>query len=73
MKEYFVISYFRFDGKLSGTSELEEDEGFSDWSQKLEQRKQKWAAGEVAQEGEQKTSHSEWREDQTAGERYSSK
>ncbi|XP_054826733.1 lymphocyte-specific protein 1 isoform X2 [Eublepharis macularius] len=41
----------QFDGKPSGTSELEEDEGFSDWSQKLEQRKQRWA-GEGAQEGE---------------------
>ncbi|XP_019407336.1 PREDICTED: lymphocyte-specific protein 1 isoform X1 [Crocodylus porosus] len=29
------------DFKPSGTSELEEDEGFSDWSQKLEQRKQR--------------------------------
>ncbi|NXC67854.1 LSP1 protein, partial [Anhinga anhinga] len=30
-----------YDFKPSGTSELEEDEGFSDWSQKLEQRKQR--------------------------------
>ncbi|XP_068004432.1 lymphocyte-specific protein 1 isoform X3 [Melanerpes formicivorus] len=29
-----------YDFKPSGPSELEEDEGFSDWSQKLEQRKQ---------------------------------
>ncbi|CAN8214766.1 unnamed protein product [Coccothraustes coccothraustes] len=32
-----------YDFKPSGTSELEEDEGFSDWSQKLEQRKQRWS------------------------------
>ncbi|XP_010002187.1 PREDICTED: lymphocyte-specific protein 1 [Chaetura pelagica] len=31
-----------YDFKPSGTSELEEDEGFSDWSQKLEQRKQRF-------------------------------
>ncbi|NXA08888.1 LSP1 protein, partial [Sapayoa aenigma] len=30
-----------YDFKPSRTSELEEDEGFSDWSQKLEQRKQR--------------------------------
>ncbi|XP_038263033.1 lymphocyte-specific protein 1 isoform X1 [Dermochelys coriacea] len=48
----------QFDFKPSGTSELEEDEGFSDWSQKLEQRKQRWAA-EGTQEGEQ-TSPREW-------------
>ncbi|KFP88757.1 Lymphocyte-specific protein 1, partial [Apaloderma vittatum] len=30
-----------YDFKPAGTSELEEDEGFSDWSQKLEQRKQR--------------------------------
>ncbi|NXE52405.1 LSP1 protein, partial [Casuarius casuarius] len=30
-----------YDFKPSKTSELEEDEGFSDWSQKLEQRKQR--------------------------------
>ncbi|KFV69818.1 Lymphocyte-specific protein 1, partial [Dryobates pubescens] len=30
-----------YDFKPSGLSELEEDEGFSDWSQKLEQRKQR--------------------------------
>ncbi|NWU63332.1 LSP1 protein, partial [Pterocles burchelli] len=30
-----------YDFKPSGTSELEEDEGFSDWSQKLEQRRQR--------------------------------
>ncbi|NXY44690.1 LSP1 protein, partial [Ceuthmochares aereus] len=30
-----------YDFKPSGTLELEEDEGFSDWSQKLEQRKQR--------------------------------
>ncbi|XP_067396693.1 lymphocyte-specific protein 1 isoform X2 [Emydura macquarii macquarii] len=53
-----------FDFKPSGTSELEEDEGFSDWSQKLEQRKQKWA-GEGTEEGEQ-TSHREWRQAQEA-------
>ncbi|XP_007063030.2 lymphocyte-specific protein 1 isoform X1 [Chelonia mydas] len=48
----------QFDFKPSGTSELEEDEGFSDWSQKLEQRKQRWAA-EGTQEGEQ-TCPREW-------------
>ncbi|XP_007431737.1 lymphocyte-specific protein 1 isoform X2 [Python bivittatus] len=42
----------KIDGKPSGTSEVEEDEGFSDWSQKLEQRKQRWV-GEGLQEGEQ--------------------
>ncbi|XP_077177613.1 lymphocyte-specific protein 1 isoform X2 [Paroedura picta] len=52
----------QFDGKPSGTSELEEDEGFSDWSQKLEQRKQRWAA-EGAQEGERIC---QWREAQQA-------
>ncbi|XP_061466131.1 lymphocyte-specific protein 1 isoform X2 [Rhineura floridana] len=52
----------RIDCKPSGTSELEEDEGFSDWSQKLEQRKQRWA-GEGAGEGE-RTCHGEWREAQ---------
>ncbi|XP_062973202.1 lymphocyte-specific protein 1 isoform X2 [Elgaria multicarinata webbii] len=52
----------RIDCKPSGTSELEEDEGFSDWSQKLEQRKQRWA-GEGAQEGE-RTSYGEWRDAQ---------
>lgn len=54
----------RLDSKPSGTSELEEDEGFSDWSQKLEQRKQKWA-GEGEQEGE-RTCHSDWKEAQQA-------
>uniref|UniRef100_A0A670I9X9 Lymphocyte specific protein 1 n=1 Tax=Podarcis muralis TaxID=64176 RepID=A0A670I9X9_PODMU len=34
----FFLLCFRIDGKPSGTTELEEDEGFSDWSQKLEQR-----------------------------------
>ena len=34
---------FSYDFKPSRTSELEEDEGFSDWSQKLEQRRQRWA------------------------------
>ncbi|NXI37781.1 LSP1 protein, partial [Galbula dea] len=38
-----------YDFKPSGTSELEEDEGFSDWSQKLEQRKQR-SPGESYQE-----------------------
>uniref|UniRef100_A0A0F7Z6J1 Lymphocyte-specific protein 1-like protein n=1 Tax=Crotalus adamanteus TaxID=8729 RepID=A0A0F7Z6J1_CROAD len=41
----------KIDGKPSRTSELEEDEGFSDWSQKLEQRKQQWG-GEGVQEGD---------------------
>ncbi|XP_073203339.1 lymphocyte-specific protein 1 isoform X3 [Lepidochelys kempii] len=54
----------RFDFKPSGTSELEEDEGFSDWSQKLEQRKQRWAA-EGTQEGEQ-TCPREWTQAQEA-------
>ncbi|XP_044281676.1 lymphocyte-specific protein 1 isoform X2 [Varanus komodoensis] len=51
----------RIDCKPAGTSELEEDEGFSDWSQKLEQRKQRWA-GEGVQE--EQTSYGEWREAQ---------
>lgn len=38
----FPSCCFSYDFKPSGTSELEEDEGFSDWSQKLEQRKQRW-------------------------------
>ncbi|KAM7163979.1 lymphocyte-specific protein 1 isoform 1-T2 [Macrochelys suwanniensis] len=54
----------QFDFKPSGTSELEEDEGFSDWSQKLEQRKQRWAA-EGTQEGE-RTSPREWTQAQEA-------
>ncbi|XP_008106244.1 lymphocyte-specific protein 1 isoform X2 [Anolis carolinensis] len=42
----------QIDGKPAGTSELEEDEGFSDWSLKLEQRKQRWAEmGEAAPNG----------------------
>ncbi|XP_066486609.1 lymphocyte-specific protein 1 isoform X2 [Tiliqua scincoides] len=57
-----LVQDSRFASKPSGTSELEEDEGFSDWSQKLEQRKQRWA-GEGEQEGE-RTCHSEWREAQ---------
>lgn len=48
----FSPSCSRIDGKPSRTSELEEDEGFSDWSQKLEQRKQRWG-GEGVQEGDQ--------------------
>ncbi|XP_034977395.1 lymphocyte-specific protein 1 isoform X1 [Zootoca vivipara] len=52
----------RIDGKPSGTTELEEDEGFSDWSQKLEQRKQRWA-GEGVPEAEQ-TCQGDWREAQ---------
>lgn len=59
-----LVQDSRFDSKPFGTSELEEDEGFSDWSQKLEQRKQRWA-GEGEQEGE-KMCHSEWRETQEA-------
>ncbi|KAJ6665030.1 hypothetical protein lerEdw1_005261, partial [Lerista edwardsae] len=59
-----AVQESRFDSKPSGTSELEEDEGFSDWSQKLEQRKQRWA-GEGEQEGE-RTCHSDWREAQQA-------
>ncbi|KAJ7344364.1 hypothetical protein JRQ81_000314 [Phrynocephalus forsythii] len=59
-----AVQESRIDCKPSGTSELEEDEGFSDWSQKLEQRRQKWAEmGEGMQEGEQ-TSHGEWKEAQ---------
>lgn len=54
----------QFDFKPSGTSEPEEDEGFSDWSQKLEQRKQRWAA-EGTQEGE-RTSPREWTQAQEA-------
>ncbi|XP_060624673.2 lymphocyte-specific protein 1 isoform X1 [Anolis sagrei] len=42
----------QIDGKPAGGSELEEDEGFSDWSLKLEQRKQRWAEmGEAAPNG----------------------
>ncbi|XP_075784269.1 lymphocyte-specific protein 1 isoform X2 [Pelodiscus sinensis] len=55
-------AYPGFEFKPSGPSEMEEDEGFSDWSQKLEQRKQKWAS-EGAQAGE-RTSPQEWREAQ---------
>ncbi|XP_042303154.1 lymphocyte-specific protein 1 isoform X2 [Sceloporus undulatus] len=59
-----AVQESQVDGKPSGTSELEEDEGFSDWSQKLEQRKQRWAEmGEGAQDGE-RTSYGEWREAQ---------
>ncbi|KAL8169965.1 UNVERIFIED_CONTAM: hypothetical protein K2H54_060759 [Gekko kuhli] len=57
-----LAPYLRFDGKPSGTSELEEDEGFSDWSQKLEQRRQRWAA-EGAQDGERIC---QWRDAQQA-------
>uniref|UniRef100_A0A8D0G9L0 Lymphocyte specific protein 1 n=1 Tax=Sphenodon punctatus TaxID=8508 RepID=A0A8D0G9L0_SPHPU len=52
------------DVKPAGTLELEEDEGFSDWSQKLEQRKQR-SAEEAAQDGEQPC-HRGWRETQEA-------
>lgn len=58
----FFLLCFRIDGKPSGTTELEEDEGFSDWSQKLEQRKQRWA-GEGVPEAEQ-TCQGDWREAQ---------
>uniref|UniRef100_A0A6J0T741 Lymphocyte-specific protein 1 isoform X1 n=1 Tax=Pogona vitticeps TaxID=103695 RepID=A0A6J0T741_9SAUR len=59
-----AVQESRIDCKPSGTSELEEDEGFSDWSQKLEQRRQKWAEmGEGMPEGE-RTSHGEWKEAQ---------
>ncbi|KAM3854933.1 lymphocyte-specific protein 1 isoform 2-T3 [Vipera latastei] len=47
-----AVQESKIDGKPSKTSELEEDEGFSDWSQKLEQRKQQWG-GEGMQEGDQ--------------------
>ncbi|XP_015682800.1 lymphocyte-specific protein 1 [Protobothrops mucrosquamatus] len=47
-----AVQESKIDGKPSRTSELEEDEGFSDWSQKLEQRKQRWG-GEGVQEGDQ--------------------
>nr|XP_014349082.1 PREDICTED: lymphocyte-specific protein 1 [Latimeria chalumnae] len=33
----------QFDFKPSNNSALEEDEGFSDWTQKLDRRRQKWA------------------------------
>uniref|UniRef100_A0A8C8SPU4 Lymphocyte specific protein 1 n=1 Tax=Pelusios castaneus TaxID=367368 RepID=A0A8C8SPU4_9SAUR len=52
--------FLRFEIKPSGTLEPEEDEGFSDWSQKLEQRKQRWA-GEGTEEGE-RTCHTEAQE-----------
>ncbi|XP_034272766.1 lymphocyte-specific protein 1 isoform X1 [Pantherophis guttatus] len=44
-----AIQESRIDGKPPGTLELEEDEGFSDWSQKLEQLKQR-SGGEGVQE-----------------------
>ncbi|KAG8125694.1 hypothetical protein E2320_020857 [Naja naja] len=49
---FFFSSSFRIDGKPPGTLELEEDEGFSDWSQKLEQLKQRSGA-EGVQERDQ--------------------
>ncbi|NXH07281.1 LSP1 protein, partial [Loxia leucoptera] len=36
-----LAQHNHYDFKPSGPSELEEDEGFSDWSQKLEQRRQR--------------------------------
>ncbi|XP_063145406.1 lymphocyte-specific protein 1 isoform X2 [Candoia aspera] len=59
-----AVQESKIDGKPSGTSEVEEDEGFSDWSQKLEQRKQR-CVGEGLQEGEQ-IHHGECREAQQA-------
>ncbi|XP_032084033.1 lymphocyte-specific protein 1 isoform X2 [Thamnophis elegans] len=47
-----AVQESRIDGKPPGTLELEEDEGFSDWSQKLEQLKQR-SGGEGAQEAHQ--------------------
>ncbi|KAM6463593.1 lymphocyte-specific protein 1 isoform 2-T3 [Liasis olivaceus] len=51
-----AVQESKIDGKPSGTSEVEEDEGFSDWSQKLEQRKQRWVGeglqGEQSHPGE---------------------
>ncbi|XP_058013840.1 lymphocyte-specific protein 1 isoform X2 [Ahaetulla prasina] len=44
-----AVQESRIDGKPPGTLELEEDEGFSDWSQKLEQLKQR-SGGEGVQE-----------------------
>ncbi|XP_045626671.1 lymphocyte-specific protein 1 isoform X6 [Ursus americanus] len=38
--------------KPSEAPELDEDEGFSDWSQKPEQRRQHWGAGETSNCGE---------------------
>ncbi|XP_034869469.1 lymphocyte-specific protein 1 isoform X2 [Mirounga leonina] len=38
--------------KPSEAPELDEDEGFSDWSQKPEQRRQPWGAGETSNCGE---------------------
>ncbi|XP_026524041.1 lymphocyte-specific protein 1 isoform X1 [Notechis scutatus] len=47
-----AVQESRIDGKPPGTLELEEDEGFSDWSQKLEQLKQR-SGGEGVQERDQ--------------------
>ncbi|XP_070621086.1 lymphocyte-specific protein 1 isoform X2 [Erythrolamprus reginae] len=47
--EVVVVQECRIDGKPPGTLEVEEDEGFSDWSQKLEQLKQR-QGGEGVQE-----------------------
>uniref|UniRef100_A0A8C6XE32 Lymphocyte specific protein 1 n=1 Tax=Naja naja TaxID=35670 RepID=A0A8C6XE32_NAJNA len=47
-----AVQESRIDGKPPGTLELEEDEGFSDWSQKLEQLKQRSGA-EGVQERDQ--------------------
>ncbi|XP_048339361.1 lymphocyte-specific protein 1 isoform X2 [Sphaerodactylus townsendi] len=55
------VQEIQFDGKPSGPSELEEDEGFSDWSQKLEQRKQK-----CAEEGTREEQVCQWKETQQA-------
>uniref|UniRef100_A0A670XPZ1 Lymphocyte specific protein 1 n=1 Tax=Pseudonaja textilis TaxID=8673 RepID=A0A670XPZ1_PSETE len=47
-----AVQEIRIDGKPPGTLELEEDEGFSDWSQKLEQLKKR-SGGEGVQERDQ--------------------
>lgn len=39
---------FSLSRKPSEAPELDEDEGFSDWSQKPEQQRQHWAAGEMS-------------------------
>ena len=47
-----LCSSFSLSLKPSEAPELDEDEGFSDWSQKPEQRRQPWGAGETSTCGE---------------------
>ncbi|EFB20032.1 hypothetical protein PANDA_008877, partial [Ailuropoda melanoleuca] len=46
------VRSFSLSLKPSEAPELDEDEGFSDWSQKPEQRRQHWGAGETSSCGE---------------------